>query len=103
MIGNSEIAVCAHIGNTKFAMQEQPGTTGATSGGLQVAMHSQLQPFLVDEFIITCNRVSKTCTTYAMARRTMAEIYPFTVDVCVARGVVVPAVFRPLAVRTAIQ
>ena len=41
LTGSSEMAVCAHA-QYKFG-QEQP----RTSGGLQVAMHSQLPRFLV--------------------------------------------------------
>ena len=45
---SSEIAVFAHA-QYKFGLK-QPRTTGATSCGLQVAMHSQLPRFLVFSF-----------------------------------------------------
>ena len=45
LIGSSGMAVCAHA--QYKCGQKQPRTTSATSGGLQVAMHSQLPRFLV--------------------------------------------------------
>jgi len=45
LIGCWQLAVCAHA-QYKIG-QKQPSTTGATSGGLQVAMRSQLPRFPV--------------------------------------------------------
>ena len=45
LIRSSEMAVCAHA-QYKFG-PKQLRTTSATSGGLYVAMHSQLPRFLV--------------------------------------------------------
>jgi len=49
LIGNVEVAIWAHA-QYKIG-QKQPRTTGATSSGLQVAMHSQLPRFLVHLYL----------------------------------------------------
>ena len=48
LTGSSEIAACEHAHCTiQIWQKKQPRTTGAMSGGLQVAMLSQLRRFLV--------------------------------------------------------